>query len=62
MVMRASANDVFSQLVLGQQGVSSDGFSLDIKAVEEKWGNPDFVCLFFFIAPFYRQGADFFWV
>jgi len=63
MVMRASLlDDVFGQLALGQQGIGSDGFSHDIKAVEERYGNFYFVCPLFFIASFYRQGADFLWM
>ena len=61
MIMRISLLDVSGQS-LGQQGIGSDGFSFDIEAIEERDGDFYFVCPFFFIASFYRQSADFFWV
>ena len=62
MVMRASLLDVSGQLTLGQQGIGRDGFSFDIEAVKERYGNFYFVCSLFLIASFYWQTADFFWV
>lgn len=63
MVMCVSLLDeIFCQIPLGQQSIGSDGFSLNIYAIEEWDDGFDFVGLFFFIAPFFAQGADFFWV
>ncbi len=55
-------NQITGQLTLGQQGVGSDGFSLDVDGIEQGDDGFDFVGLFFLIAAFYRQCAHFFWV
>lgn len=61
MVMSVSLfNKIFGQSTLGQQGVGGDGFALNIEAIEEGDGGFNFVRLFFFVAPFYGQSADFF--
>ncbi len=63
MVVRFSLlNKVTSQYTLGEQRICSDGFFLDIYAIEQRDGDFDFVCLFFFVTSFDRQCANFFWV
>ncbi len=63
MIMRISFfNNVFGKITLGQQGIGGDGFPLNIYGIEEGDSGFDFVCPFFFVASFYRQSADFFWV
>jgi len=63
VVMGASLlNNISTQFPLGEQGIGSDGFAGDIDTVEKRDGGFDFVGLFFFVASFYWQGSDFFWV
>lgn len=62
MVMPMFRDDVFPDLLLGQQGVRGDVLSFDIDGFQKRNRRFDFVGLFDFIAVFYRQGAHFFWV
>jgi hypothetical protein len=55
-------DDVFGEFALGEEGISGDGFALDIDGVEDRSGHLDFVCAFNFIRTFYGQRTDFFWV
>ncbi len=55
-------NKIFGKFTLGQQSIGGDGCASNIYTIEEWDGGLDFVRLFFFVAAFYRQDADFFWV
>lgn len=55
-------NEIFRQFSLRQQGVRGDGFTGNIDRIQQRNGGFDFVRLFLFVAAFYRQSTDFFWV
>lgn len=63
MVMGLSfLNQISCQFTLSQQGIGGDSFSLDVNAVEQRDSDFNFIGLFFFVASFDGQSADFFWV
>jgi hypothetical protein len=63
VIMRLTfLNQVGSYVALGQQGISGNILVLNIDGIKQRDGDFDLIGTFEFFIPFYRQGADFFWV
>lgn len=46
-------DQISGQFMLGQQGISGDGFSPDVDGIQQRDGGLDFVGLFFLVPVFY---------
>jgi hypothetical protein len=55
-------NQIVCDLALGQEGICGNIFAFDIDGLKQWDGGLDFVGAFEFLAAFYREGANFFWV
>ena len=60
MIVRPSRDQVSCQFTLGQQGIGGNGSPQNIDAIEQRCCCFDFISLFFYITPGYRQCTDFF--
>ena len=54
--------DVVGERALGQQGVSGNGLAGDVQRLKHRDDHPDLIGLLDFVAAFYGQCSNFFWV
>jgi len=55
-------DQVVGDVALGQKGIGGNIFVLNIDGIQQRDDGLDFVGALEFIAIFYGQGTDFFWV
>jgi len=55
-------NQIFGELALCQEGICGNIFAFDIDGLKQWDGGFDFIGALEFLAAFYREGANFFWV